>query len=321
MDDFQPDRPAYGSLSATPPPAPAPSRGGSLWPWLLMLAFVAFAVGLVISPWFETEVRSRLFGAKPDRTAILATESTSQARTIVALQRRVAELERAAGEGGSDPERLARAEQRVAELQTQIGALGARVEGAVNGAAHDALTAQGVLLAAATRRAVEAGQPLGALEPPLRARYGQSYPGPVEALVAAGAHPITLARLRQDFARLRPALASEPGRSDDWWTSLKSAIGGVVAVRRAGDVRVDPEQQAGVAAQLLDSGDVAGAAAIVIRLPGSRAAANWLADARRYRAAQAALAQLEAAALAPAAVTPAVAAAPVPLPAPAPSLR
>ncbi len=312
MDDFIADRPAYGSLSATPPPVAAPKTGGSRWPWIVALASVAFALGLLLSPWFETEVRGRLFGSTSSKAIGVAANATHQARALAALQARVQTLEQTRAKGSADPARMVRAEAQVNELQSQVGALGVRVEGAVTGAAQDAQTAQSVMLAAAARRAIETGQALGPLEPPLRARFGQSYAGPVEALVAASARPVTLTRLQQDFDRIEGALASEPAAASDWWTSFKSAIDSIVSVRRAGESHVDPAAQTALAAQRLANGDVAGAAAIMARLPASPTATGWLADARRYRAAQAAIAQIEAAALAPPSVMPSVAGSAVP---------
>lgn len=297
MDDFAADRPTYGSLSATPPLAMA-SRPAVRWPWLLTITALALVLGLLLSPSFTTEVRKRLFGNQRDSTAELVAISTAQARAITALKGRIDKLEKAGGPSGSDPARMVRAEAQVNELQSQIGALGVRVEGAVTGAAEDAQTAQGVLLIAAVRRAIETGQALGPLEPSLRARYGQGYPGPVEALVAAGVRPVTLTRLRQDFLRIQAALSADPDAASDWWAALKSAIGGIVSVRRAGELSVEPAAQMALASQRLDNGDVVGAAAIISRLPGNRVAAGWLADSRRYGAAQAALVQIEAAALA-----------------------
>lgn len=304
MDDFIADRPAYGSLSATPPPVAAPKPGGSRWPWIVALASLAFALGLLLSPWFETEVRGRLFGNTSSKAIDAAANPANQARGLAVLDARVKALEQTRAKGSADPARMVRAEAQVNELQSQVGALGVRVEGAVTGAAQDAQTAQSVMLAAAARRAIETGQALGPLEPPLRARFGQSYPGPVEALVATSARPVTLTRLQQDFGRIEGALASDPAAASDWWASVKSAIDSIASVRRAGEAHVDPAAQTALAAQRLANGDVAGAAAILARLPPSPAATGWLADARRYRAAQAAIAQIEAAALAPPSVMP-----------------
>ena len=309
-DDPLFERTTYGSLSATPPAAPAADRASrrSLWPWLLTLAALTFAAGLLLSPWFETEVRDRLFGARPDAVSDLAARNAQQARAIASLQSRIGEFEAVAAKveaaGGADPDRLDRLEARLDAVGGEVGALGVRVAGAVTGAAEDANAAKAVLLAAAARRAVESGQPLGALEMPLRALYGERYPGPVEAVVAATQRPVPLDRLRQDFDRIAPALATDPKADSGWWAKLRGSLAGIVTVRSEGESRNDPEALAALAARRLDAGDVGGAADLVRRLPGSRAATDWLADANRYRAAQAALAQLDAAALSPVAVSP-----------------
>jgi hypothetical protein len=299
MDDFIADRPAYGSYSATPPPPPVAKPDGTRWAWIIAVAAIMFALGLLLNPWFEANVRDRLPGGGSSSKAAMQKLVQAQAREIASLNGRLSALERAPAKSGGDPARIVRAEAQVNALQSQVGALGVKVEGAVTEAAQDAQTAQGVMLAASARRVIDSGQPLGPLEPPLRARFGQSYPGPVEALVAAGNRPITLTRLQQDFTRVAETLRAKSAPPETWWATFMAAIGEIATVRRSGAVQINPAEVAANASARLASGDVAGAIALLSRLPPDRSLTTWLADAKRYRAAQSALAQIEAAALAP----------------------
>jgi hypothetical protein len=315
MDDPLTDRPTYGTLSGGPAAAPsAPAQRRSVWPWLLVVALVVFLLGLIGSPWLEQRVR----GALPQGFVAVPAGSTA------ALERRVAALEAKLAAHAALPaddlppgERLVRVETQVAalsaaqrasearigQIQGQVGGMGARVavvgekiDAAVEGATEGAEQAQGLVLVASARRAVEAGQPLGALETPLRERFA-SDAETVEALIAAARQPITLVQLRSRFAALRPELeaAATPG---GWWDQLRAMFGDVVTVRRAGEAGGTPTVRLGEAQRALDRGDVAGAANIVARVPGAYGPADaWLAQARGYARAQAALARLEAAAV------------------------
>ncbi|MFD0848320.1 COG4223 family protein [Sphingosinicella xenopeptidilytica] len=115
-------------------------RPRSAVPWVLVAGLVLFAAGLLLSPWFETNVRTRLPGAlqRPDVES-LAVRVEREAGTITALEARVAALEtrpatsaplgdaattpRALNDpvplalgGGPSAERLARLEARIEAL-------------------------------------------------------------------------------------------------------------------------------------------------------------------------------------------------------------
>lgn len=114
-------------------------RPRSAVPWVLVAGLVLFAAGLLLSPWFETNVRTRLPGAlqRPD-VELLAVRVEREAGTITALEARVAALEtrpasaplgdaaatpRALNDpvplalgGGPSAERLARLEARIEAL-------------------------------------------------------------------------------------------------------------------------------------------------------------------------------------------------------------
>ena len=330
MDEPGTERPSYGPVAGSPVAvAPQPSsHRGSRWPWVVTSGAVLFSLGLVANPWFETNVRTRLpasLGGGP--TAPLHGDGR-----IAQLEARVASLEsrtRAVPVTGSlpatAPERLARAEaridgladnqtatdQRLNSLTTDLGGVQSRmsessnrVETAVADAATGAAQAQSILLLAATRRALEAGQMLGPLEAALRVRLPAKV-ALVDRIAAAGRQPVTLAALRDDFARLQPGLVAD-GSGQGWWAALRREIGSVVAVQRTdAATAIAPSVRIDRAARHLESGNLAAAIATIERLPGaSGATAGWLAKARRLQAALSAVDQLEAEAFAPTAPLP-----------------
>lgn len=338
------ERPTYGPVSGSPvaPPVAAPARRSS-WPWLLIALLTVFALGMIASPWFEAEVRSRLPGASLDPTG---SKVAAQGQELAALRARVEALEARAGAPSQAPlnapvptgtpdERLARVETRVeavAQAQTAVtgrvdalaGAVGGlqvrvdesarKIDTVATGAAEGAQQAQAILLLAAARRAIEAGQPLGALEPALRSRMPDRA-ADIDTIAAAARQPATLAQLRTDFARLKPTIegSATDAANIGWWESFKHQVASIVQVRRADTpVAADPGVRLTSAQRKLEAGDLAGAIAIVERLPASRAVTlDWLSRARKHAAATATLDRLEAEVFAPAA------AAPAPMPAPA----
>lgn len=219
-----------------------------------------------------------------------------------------------------DDQRLDNLQAEVAGLTVKIGDIGNQTAASLRAAATGAQRAQAVLLISSTRRALESGNRLGALEPALRSQFDQTHGQAVEAVIALGQQPVTLARLRRDFARLRPALigASRDAAPDrGWWQSLLESLDGIVEVRRSGAPAeaTSPTARIDQATRQLAQGNVAGAMASIGRLAPSTGAlaADWLDDARRYVVGNRALAQLEAVTLNAPAV-PATPAAPTPAP-------
>lgn len=304
MDDLKMERPTYASLSTPPRAAPEPPKRSAA-PWVLTAILLAFALGLIANPWFEREVRSRLPGFQEPAAAVPDTAA------IEALQARIAELETRGTAAGPDPARLSRVEDRMetldntrdntdeklAEINKGLAGVAAKVDATAE-RADEALTnanagverAQTLLLVATVRRALDSGARLGALEPALRTAFPDQAAA-VDAVAAAGARPVTLAKLRADFARLQPAPAAS---GQGWWETFRQNAGTLIEIRRT-DAPASPAPAARpLAAQRLAAGDVAGAVAAL----GAAANPVWLADARRYIAAQRGLAQLEAATVA-----------------------
>jgi len=304
------ERPEYGSLSAVPVAAPEPRRRPWL-SWLITAATVAFALGLLANPWFERGVRSYIPGA--------ASGAPSESATVAALRSRIDALEAARGAAPAPGAPLATSdaqvanqlddvedaqasvEQRLSNLQAQVAELRARTEASLGVVTQGAERAQTVLLVTALRRSLDAGARLDAYEPALRARFGRTHPAETAALLALGRAPVTPERLAADLARRSATIERASLDGAGWWQQLRQNLAGVVSVQRAGEAAADPSARLRFAVRQCEAGNVDAALNAVAALPppARRAAAGWIAEARRYAAGTRALAALEVAAMAP----------------------
>lgn len=181
--------------------------------------------------------------------------------------------------------KVAMLEQRLAELNQQAIA-----------ASGNATHAESLLLAFAARRALERGQPLGWIEGQLRARFGTTQGAAVDKVIAAGASPVTLGQLGEQFELLAPTLAG--GRADEGtWDWLSREVSDLFVIRHDDSPSPAPERRLERARAFLAGGKVEAAVAEVEKMPSHDAATDWLTRARDYMTAQRALDQLEAAAL------------------------
>lgn len=184
-------------------------------------------------------------------------------------------------------------------LEAQVASLEARLARLnLQAAAFDGTSAraEGLLVAMATRRAIEQGRPLGYLEAQLRTRFGTARPDAVNTLAAQGKAPVTLDALAAQLDDLGPALLGTP-KDESGWDRFSRELSGLFVIRRDEGETRRPPQRLDQARLLLRSGRIADAIAEVSKLPGSAAAKDWLANAQRYAAAEAALDQVEEAAL------------------------
>lgn len=217
-------------------------------------------------------------GPSPSPSAS-AEEVTERAAQAVEKAEQVAEQQ-----GGLDA-RLAAMEQRVAKLDLQAQA-----------AAGNAARAEGLLIAFATRRAIERGENLGYLEDQLELRFGAAEPDAVKAVVAAAEKPVTLEQLMARLEALSPKLAR---RADEEvsWSWFKRELSELFIVRKQATPSPVPEQRLARARIRLESGMIEGAIGEVRNLPGADEARQWIADAERYAAALRALDRLEQSAI------------------------
>ena len=199
---------------------------------------------------------------------------------------------------------------RMAELEQRMTKLNLQAEAA----SGDAARAEGLLIAAASRRAIERGQPLGYLADQLKLRFGDAQPNAVQTLLEVSANPVTLDALVQGLSGLQTTLVSAP-RNADALARLGEELSHLFVIRRVSAPSPAPERRLERARLYLDTGRVDAAIGEVERMPGHDAAREWVALARRYVRARQALDLIETAAI----LEPREAVVPTPAPSDAPS--
>jgi hypothetical protein len=179
-------------------------------------------------------------------------------------------------------------DQRIAEMAQRLARLDVQAQEAEGNAAR----AEGLLIAFASRRAIERGAPLGYLEDQLRLRFGEARPDTVRTVIESARHPVTLDQLLAQLDGLRPQLTRSPNDEGaiGW---LQRELGSLFVVRRENAPSPAPARRIERARLFLESGRAGAAAAEIRNLPNSAAAADWIADAERYSTTQRALELLE----------------------------
>jgi hypothetical protein len=205
----------------------------------------------------------------------LAADNAAQAVKAVS---RVAEQQ-----GGLD-QRLAAAEQRLARLDLQAQA-----------AAGNAARAESLLIAFATRRAVERGAELGFLSDQLRLRFGDGWPNAVSTIIEFSRNPVRLDALVARLEGLGPTLrSSNEGPS---WAAFKREMSELFVFRRENTPSPQPERRLERARWALEQGRYQNAIDEVKGMPGAAKADAWIKDAERYRKVMEALEVIETAAV------------------------
>ena len=189
----------------------------------------------------------------------------------------------AQAQGGID-QRLAAAEQRLTRLDLQAQA-----------ASGNVARAEGLLIAFATRRALERGAPLGYLADQLRLRFADAQPNSVQTVIDFAQNPITLDVLLARLDGLEPSLASTSGRPT--LSRMRQELSNLFVIRRETAPSPQPQRRFERARLFLESGRIDRAIAEIELLPGSATATAWIADARRYERAQRALDLIETSAV------------------------
>ena len=195
-----------------------------------------------------------------------------------------AAVERVEETQGGIEQRLAAAEQRVANLDLQAQA-----------AAGNAARAEGLLIAFATRRALERGAELGYLADQLRLRFGDALPNAVDTIVTFSRDPVTLDQLLARLEGLEPQITREDSAPS--FERFRRELADLFVVRRQDAPSPQPTRRVERARLFLESGRVNAAIAEVSNLPGADQAQNWVRDARRYGASMRALDLVETAAV------------------------
>lgn len=186
-------------------------------------------------------------------------------------------------QGGLD-QRLAAAEQRLARLDLQAQA-----------AAGNAARAEGLLIAFATRRAVERGAELGYLSDQLRLRFSDQWPNAVSTIINFSRNPIRIDNLTARLDGLGPQLVQRnEGMS---WARVKRELSELFVIRRESTPSPQPELRLERARTALEQGRYQNAIDEIRAMPGAAEADSWIADAERYRDAMQALEVIETAAV------------------------
>lgn len=264
---------------------PRPSIKPVLFAVLASFLLGASAVGyLAWKGYFASDIDGELtFGDEPAALASAApspspTPSTSQTAAAAAAVERVEQTQ-----GGID-QRLAAAEQRIARLDLQAQA-----------AAGNASRAESLLIAFATRRAIERGAELGYLSDQLRLRFEDAQPNSVETVIQFARNPITLDVLLARLDGLGSKLTATNGQPT--MARLQHELSSLFVIRRESTPSPQPSRRLERARMFLESGRVDRAIAEVEQLPGVENASAWLVYARRYERAQRALDLIETAAV------------------------
>ena len=250
----------------------------STWTTRLTWAMLLLLAGAALATWALTRsaAAAKLLGVAPVAEAPLKLVAVPQPVPIAI-----------AAAGPQTDARLAAVEGRLAA-----------VENAAQRAQGSAGRADALLVAFAARRAVDRGLALGYLEPLLVERFGSGHEQAVATVVTAARQPVRLDQLIDDYSALGPALRSA-GPDEGWWIGLRRELGTLVSVHRADVPSVRPQARYDRAVVRLERGEVDGALAETMRLPGVGRAIDWVAQARRYVAVHRALDEVESAALLP----------------------
>lgn len=216
-------------------------------------------------------------------TAVLSDDPTPLAQAIRTEQAEQA-VERVEEQQGGLDQRLAAAEQRLTQLDLQAQA-----------AAGNAARAESLLIAFATRRAVERGAELGFLSDQLRLRFGDQWPNAVSTIVEFSRNPIRVDGLVARLEGLGPQL-NNSGEGPSW-AAFQRELGQLFVVRRESTPSPQPQRRLERARFALEQGRYQAAIDEVKGMPGAAKAESWIADADRYRKAMEALEVIETAAV------------------------
>ena len=254
-------------------------RNSMGWGARLLIAFVLILVGAAAAIWAlaRYEPAARFLGVTPAETARPQGGQLAQQQS---------------GEGEAPATLNPAIARQIAGLQARIQ----RVESESQQSQGSAGRADALLIAFAARRAVERGVALGYLEPLLVDRFGATHQQAVATIVTASRSPVRLTALIDRYQRLRPELLGPPP-DEDLWTGVRRGFSSLINIRRSDRPATEPNARYERALAHLMAGEVDEALAETMRLPGAPRGREWIADARRYVAAQRALDTIESAAL------------------------
>ncbi len=256
-------------------PTVAPARRRSILP-LLILALLAFALGVALTVWAWPQIERRWGGPQGQKTALPAPRPGLPAATPRPLTADTAQM----------------LDGRVVQLEERL----TRITVEAQAASANAARAEGLLVAFAARRALDNGGPLGYVEGQLRLRFGQAQPRAVATIINAAREPVTLADLRAGLAEIGDVVITPPAGAS-WWDALEHEARELITIRKASTPSPRPEAAYDRAMRYIDGGRVSAALAEVEHMPGRAVAEKWVQMARRYMEARRALDLIETAAI------------------------
>lgn len=253
---------------------------------LILAALLAFLAGGAVVGWlmwYKADTANndapRAAVAAPSPSPAIGAQPTPLAATVAQKA-----VERVAEQQGGLDQRLAAAEQRLITLDLQAQA-----------AAGNAARAESLLIAFATRRAVERGAELGYLSDQLRLRFGDQWPNAVSTIIDFSRDPVRLDSLAARLEGLGPQLReSSEGPS---WASFKRELKQLFVVRRESTPSPEPQRKLDRARWAMEQGRYQAAIDEVKGMPGAAKADSWIKDAERYKKAMDALEVIETAAV------------------------
>ena len=263
-------------------------KGPSAKP-VLVAVLASFLLGGAVAGYAVYSMTDRApaaTGNAPSKPQTLSSPASSPVPTPKATASQAAReaVQRVAEQQGGIDSRLAAAEQRLARLDLQAQA-----------AAGNTACAEGLLIAFATRRALEKGAELGYLSDQLRLRFGDAMPNAVDTIIRTSRNPITLDQLIARLEGLSPRLSETNGQFG--FARLSEELSQLFVVRRESAPSPQPQRRLDRARLFLESGRTDSAIAEVRNLPGASSAEGWIRDAERYAAVQRALDLIETAAV------------------------
>lgn len=270
-----------------PPPAQPARRSGR---GQLLVALFAFVLGSAVVFWMDW--RGYLDNVIGRDAPAQLTSSGEEDAAGEQQELEVPANEAAAGAVSRNLKAVSSVEARIAMVENRLSRLNLQA----NAASGNAARAESLLIAFATRRMVDRGQPLRYLSDQLRLRFSNAQPRAVETIITFSEAPVTLDELSARLEALGPELIGEAEDQSFWdWASYELA--NIFTVRRERSAVLTPEARLERARVMLTAGRIPDAVDQVERLPGVDGARKWIADALRYEAAQKALDLIETAAM------------------------
>ncbi len=271
------DQTGMQAMAAMPPSRY--SRSGQIT--IAVLAFALGAAAVVWSAW-----RGYLAEWLPE------SETASE---LAALPGAGQEADAAAAEEPAERSELkavSTVEARVAMLEDRLSRLNLQA----NAASGNAARAESLLIAFATRRMVDRGEPLRYLADQLRLRFANAQPRAVTAIIDFAEKPVTIDELSARLEALSPQLAGDSDEAS-FWDKAMHELSNLFTVRRTPSALLSPEARIERARVMLRAGKIPAAIEQIELLPGADSAETWVADAKRYAEVQQALDLIETAAM------------------------